>query len=610
MPEGRDIEAAMGARDARAAGVESAGGGSGGGYNQGELANALADALSAGFAASAEAQYGAIAAEDVGQETFADAPPGGWGPAAMSPMEQEMANRQAQEDAAVRAEQEAAAQANITSAQYGDIGATVGYDPTSSQQVDTFGSYTQAGLAPSAYAAGQKYGGEQPSVEAFGQRWQTAVAPTGGYQDVLGSQAGLQQAQDASYGTMATEEGDAGIPGEYAFASPQTAAGTPGFTQPWGMGVVDTFANNPYAEVSGTGIGGPGMAAPLGSGNIPGVTMATEEFDSGIAGESGATQGQGGLSQNIGLINAGAQSPYGDPAGRLAKPGVGAITAGTVTQDAGADALPVNFVNQKVADITAKVNTPETNTAAHKQVAQSRLDMQTTLDEKAKADPNGNSGYPGVSNQRLANAYRGFDTTLAAYATINGPNSLVSMIANNLPGVNMASKMLGGISSFLVNRGIFNKTSAEDIAKMIGENLAAGARPGAGSQWESGPSDEDVQGPAEIRSFIQQYPWAAELDPRYVKYLIDNPAALQDLLGGATTGGTVVATDPKLPAPVPGGDQIGGGTKPWYGTPPAGFTQTGGAATMALVEWSNPSTGETWTAPNGGWQGPPGWVRV
>ena len=57
----------------------------------------------------------------------------------------------------------------------------------------------------------------------------------------------------------------------------------------------------------------------------------------------------------------------------------------------------------------------------------------------------------------------------------------------------------------------------------------------------------------QVASFIQQYPWAAELDPAYVKYLIDNPAALQDLLGGATAGGTVVAIDPKLPATAPVG---------------------------------------------------------
>ena len=179
------------------------------------------------------------------------------------------------------------------------------------------------------------------------------------------------------------------------------------------------------------------------------------------------------------------------------------------------------------------------------------------------------------------------------------------MIANNLPGVNMATQLLGGITTGLVNMGIFNKTSAEDIVSMIAENLAAGQRPGENSIWGGGPSDEDVQGPQEIRSFIEQYPWAAELDPKYIKYLIDNPDQLQDLLGESGGGDQEITGGQVIP-----GDSIGGGQEPWYGTPPAGFTQTPGAATMALVEWTNPATGATWTAPDGSWQGPEGWIRA
>jgi len=107
------------------------------------------------------------------------------------------------------------------------------------------------------------------------------------------------------------------------------------------------------------------------------------------------------------------------------------------------------------------------------------------------------------------------------------------MIANNLPGVNMAGKMLGGLKQALIDRGIFNKTSAEDIVAMIAENLAAGEQPGAGSQWGGGEGgmEAEMAVQQQVSSFIQQYPWAAELDPRYIKYLIDNPAELQDLLG-------------------------------------------------------------------------------
>jgi hypothetical protein len=41
---------------------------------------------------------------------------------------------------------------------------------------------------------------------------------------------------------------------------------------------------------------------------------------------------------------------------------------------------------------------------------------------------------------------------------------------------------------------------------------------------------------------------------------------------------------------------------------PAGFTPPTGGATMAIVPWHNPQTGETWTAPSGGYSPAPGWV--
>jgi len=44
---------------------------------------------------------------------------------------------------------------------------------------------------------------------------------------------------------------------------------------------------------------------------------------------------------------------------------------------------------------------------------------------------------------------------------------------------------------------------------------------------------------------------------------------------------------------------------------PHGFTHSGGMSTMALVNWYNPETGETWTASNGGFRPPEGsaWQR-
>ena len=46
--------------------------------------------------------------------------------------------------------------------------------------------------------------------------------------------------------------------------------------------------------------------------------------------------------------------------------------------------------------------------------------------------------------------------------------------------------------------------------------------------------------------------------------------------------------------------------KPRTGAPP-GFTHGGGASTMALVDYVNPTTGKKWTASSGGWQAPEGW---
>jgi hypothetical protein len=42
---------------------------------------------------------------------------------------------------------------------------------------------------------------------------------------------------------------------------------------------------------------------------------------------------------------------------------------------------------------------------------------------------------------------------------------------------------------------------------------------------------------------------------------------------------------------------------------PAGFTAPTGTVTQGLQPWHNPQTGETWTAPSGGYSPPSGWVR-
>jgi len=41
---------------------------------------------------------------------------------------------------------------------------------------------------------------------------------------------------------------------------------------------------------------------------------------------------------------------------------------------------------------------------------------------------------------------------------------------------------------------------------------------------------------------------------------------------------------------------------------PEGFIPQTGPATQALVDYINPATGQTWTAPSGGYTAPDGWV--
>ena len=137
-----------------------------------------------------------------------------------------------------------------------------------------------------------------------------------------------------------------------------------------------------------------------------------------------------------------------------------------------------------------------------------------------------------------------------------------------LSGAMPLGAALKGIDGWLTSKGMYNKQTGADLRGILEKAMAEGNLDSVMRDLQGGgPSDEDVQGPQEIRSFIDQYPWAAELDPKYIQYLIDNPPALQELLGQGPGGGDQTK---------PGGS----GAKP-----PAGFTQKPGAATQALVEW-------------------------
>jgi len=70
-----------------------------------------------------------------------------------------------------------------------------------------------------------------------------------------------------------------------------------------------------------------------------------------------------------------------------------------------------------------------------------------------------------------------------------------------------------------------------------------------------------------------------------------------------------VAAPVPAPAPSPIGLAPPAPSRGMPPPPPPGFTPPSGMATMAQVPFYNPTTGESWTAPSGGYAPPPGWVR-
>jgi len=85
---------------------------------------------------------------------------------------------------------------------------------------------------------------------------------------------------------------------------------------------------------------------------------------------------------------------------------------------------------------------------------------------------------------------------------------------------------------FLVNNGLYDTSTGAQIADTIAQAIASGEPLGGGI---GGPSNAAESGAIDqaVRSFVTQYPWAKGLDPRYIQYLIANPAEVESLLSGA-----------------------------------------------------------------------------
>ena len=152
-------------------------------------------------------------------------------------------------------------------------------------------------------------------------------------------------------------------------------------------------------------------------------------------------------------------------------------------------------------------------------LAQDRLAVLDRL----RANPNGTTH--GVNNRTLANAYAGFDSTLKAYAAVNGTSQLASIIGSLIPGMNLISGALRSFENALINRGIFDRSSGDQILREVAARI------------QSGEPLNEAGGPEQVSmtvdQFVLQYPWASELDPGYIQYLINNPAELQSLIGQA-----------------------------------------------------------------------------
>jgi hypothetical protein len=487
---GSEIEAS-GAAAGAAAGVEAAGGMEMAGA---DMAAALADAL----AGANVDDFGSYAAQD------AEARQGGQ----LSPGEEQ------RNEAAIEAEAQAAAQAA-----YDDvIGSSTGI---AQANIAALGGFQDQSGPPGYEAPGVGTGVEDfssggyatapatsdLSFSAYGQQTQPGMSS----QEVLGS--GFAPSQDF---LSPGEQGRVDAAGQFDFASP-TAAGTPGYAQPgsaWGQGQVEDFTG-----------GGMPQAAPVG----------IEEMEMGMA----APMGSGAMSPNTGMITAGT-GPYGDPASRA-----GAITAGsqemdegTLDPNAGGVSAPAGTAGTQ-AQISQDVNAVKQEAAQYVTPTQTAIDLEVQntsarLDQEAaqKREQHGTLSKEYQKAQRIANAFKTLDAYSKSYASVHGKSFLGELLGGKF-------SLLGAVKSvegWLQDKfgGQVPGETGEQLAAMLEEAYSKGTLNEVLrdlNQAGEGGMEAEMAVQEEVSSFIQRYPWAAELDPKYIKYLIDNPAELQDLLG-------------------------------------------------------------------------------
>ena len=127
----------------------------------------------------------------------------------------------------------------------------------------------------------------------------------------------------------------------------------------------------------------------------------------------------------------------------------------------------------KAAQVAEETKTPEYHTQAYAALAQERLGVLDAL----RANPHGKTH--GINNSKLANAYARLDSTMKAYAVVNGPTKLgklAGFLANTVMplGFNLGAKGLKAIEDKLRAKGIFDKTSGKDILEQVAAAIASG----------------------------------------------------------------------------------------------------------------------------------------
>jgi hypothetical protein len=106
-------------------------------------------------------------------------------------------------------------------------------------------------------------------------------------------------------------------------------------------------------------------------------------------------------------------------------------------------------------------------------------------------------------------------------------------------------------------------------------------------------------------------PTLGEYDPMTGRYTDkdDQASGLDDLFSNIPDPGPA-PTPPDMPPGYPFEEGPRDGQRTDQGPiPPLGFTHSNQPSTFAMVPFYNPTTGEEWTATNGGWIPAPGWVQ-